>query len=230
MPVGITPAHPSGYNPQMLSQYHIEIMLASLGERFSARAMSVITYANINQDRLAGQIGHDEFHFDNNAFEKTYDYIEEQRALVVSSLKSGDANAAWKAFGRFLHSAQDFYAHSNYITLWVSRFDPSSSSGQATLPPPPEVDAMDPGLINSPDLRSGKVYYPFELLYYPHATRAFALRFLPKDSHAWMNLDSPEQGFKFDYAMHAAIKRTVIEFERTTEGFSEEMCQLFLDR
>jgi len=214
---------PEGYNRQMLTQYHIEIMHASLGERFSPRALSTITYANINQDRIAGQFGHDEFHFDNNAFEKSYAYIEEQRALVVSSLKSGDADPAWKAFGRFLHTAQDFYAHSNYITLWVERFD-----GQ-TIPPPPKVDAMDPSLLNSPKLRSGKVYYPFELLYFPRATRAFALRFLPKDSHAWMNLDTPEQGFKFDYAMHAAIKRTVIEFEKTTEGFSEEICKLFLD-
>ena len=208
----------------MLPQYHIEIMLAALGARFSARAMSVIIQANVNQDRLAGQIGHDEFHFDNNGFEKTYAYIEEQRALVVSSLKAGDAKSAWEAFGRFLHSAQDFYAHSNYITLWVSRF-----KGQ-TLPPPPEVAAMDPSLIDSPDLHSGKVYYPFELLYFPRTTRSFALRFLPKDSHAWMNLDSPEQGLKFDYAMHAASKRTVIEFEKTTEGFSEEMCRLFLDQ
>ncbi|MCK7481641.1 MAG: hypothetical protein M0C28_34065 [Candidatus Moduliflexus flocculans] len=94
--------------------------MRSLGGRFSPRAMSVIIQANVGQDRLAGQVGHDEFHFDNNAFEKTYAYIEEQRALVVSSLKSGDANSAWQAFGRFLHSAQDFYAHSNYITLWVS--------------------------------------------------------------------------------------------------------------
>lgn len=208
----------------MLSQYHIEIMLAALGDRFGASAMSAITYANINQDRLAGQIGHDEFHFDNNAFEKTYAYIEEQRASVVSSLMSGDANDAWQAFGRFLHSAQDFYAHSNYITLWVSRFEGKP------LPPPPEVDAMNPSLMDSPYLRSGKVYYPFELLYYPRATRAFALRHLPRDSHAWMNLDSPEQGFKFNYAMHAAIKRTVIEFDKTTDGFSDEMCRLFLDR
>jgi len=218
----------------MLSQYHIEIMLASLGDRFSARAMSVITYANVNQDRLAGQFGHDEFHFDNNAFEKTYAYIEEQRALVISSLKSGDANAAWEAFGRFLHSAQDFYAHSNYITMWVDRFD-YSPRGDAEregkpLPPPPEVDAMDPDLINSPDLRSGKVYYPFELLYFVKKLRPHVLPYIPKDSHAWMNLDSPEQGFKFDYAMQAAIKRTVIEFEKTTEGFSDEMCRLFLDR
>ena len=215
----------------MLSQYHIEIMLASLGDRFSPRAMSVITYANVNQDRLGGQFGHDEFHFDNNAFEKTYAYIEEQRGMVVSSLTSGVADPAWKAFGRFLHSVQDFYAHSNYITLWINRFNPSTpSAGQTALPPPEKVDPMDPSLIQSPDLRSGKVYYPFELLYFPRATRAFALRHLPNDSHAWMNLDSPEQGFKFDYAMQAAIKRTAIEFEKTTEGFSEEMCRLFLDR
>lgn len=225
----------------MLSQYHIEILLASLGDRFSARAMSVITHANLSQDRLGGLIGHDEFHFDNNAFEKTYAYIEEQRALVTSSLMSGDANSAWEAFGRLLHSVQDFYAHSNYVTLWVEACDPSTrgakqpQSGQAALPPsgrmppPSEIDAMDPGLLNSPDLRSGKVYYLFELLYLVKDLRPYILPYTPRDSHAWMNLDSPEQGFKFDYAMQAAVKRTVIEFEKTTEDYSDEMCRLFLD-
>ncbi|MCK6538794.1 MAG: Het-C domain-containing protein [Anaerolineales bacterium] len=213
----------------MLSQYHIEIMLASLGGRFSPRAMSVITHANINQDRIAGQFGHDEYHFDNNAFDKSYAYIEEQRAFAISSLRSGNADAAWQAFGRLLHTAQDFYAHSNYITLWLSRFDPSTGLGHAAPPPPPEVDPMDPSLIHSPDLRSGKVYYPFELLYFVRQLRPLALRILPRDSHAWMNLDSPAQGFKFDYAIQAAVKRTVIEFEITTQGFSEEMRRLFLD-
>lgn len=208
----------------MLTQYHIEIMFNALGERFSPRALSAITYANIHQDRLQGQIGHDEFHCDNNQFEKTYAYIEEQRALVVSSLQRSDTHSAWSAFGRFLHSAQDFYAHSNYITMWLARFD-----GQ-TPPSSSEVDPVDLTLINSPDLRSGKVYYPFELLYFIRKTRAFSLRFLPHDSHAWMNLDSPEQGFKFDYAMQAAIKRTVIEYDKTTTDFSEQMCQLFLDK
>jgi hypothetical protein len=220
----------------MLPQYHIEILLASLGGRFSARAMSVIIQANVDQDRLSAQLGHDEFHFDNNAFEKSYAYIEEQRARVVSSLTLGDADSAWKAFGRFLHSAQDFYSHSNYITLWLDRFN-YSPRGEAewngqTLPPPHaphEVDPMDPSLIQSPDLRSGKVYLPFDALYFFRKTRALSLRLLPRDSHAWMNLDTPGQGFKFNYAMQAAIKRTVIEFEKTTTGFSEEMCRLFLD-
>jgi len=217
----------------MLTQFHIEIMLASLGGRFSARAMSVIIQANVDQDRIAGQIGHDEFHFDNNAFEKTYAYIEEQRALVISSLKSGNAYSAWQAFGRFLHSAQDFYAHSNYITLWVDRFDYSprgeAEQDEQPLPSPPEIDPMDPSLIARPDLRSGKVYFPLDWLYFIKRLRPIILRLIPRDSHAWMNLDYPRQGFKFDYAMQAAIKRTVIEFEKTTEGFSEEMCRLFLD-
>jgi hypothetical protein len=208
----------------MLTQYHIEIMLNSLGDRFSPRAMSAITYANIHQDRLSGQFGHDEFHFDNNAFEKTYAYIEEQRALTISSLQKNEALSAWAAFGRMTHTQQDFYAHSNYITLWLDRF-----AGQ-TPPPSSEVDPVDLTLIQHPNLRSGKVYYPFELLYFIRKTRAFSLRWLPKDSHAWMNLDTPEQGFKFDYAMQAAIKRTVIEFEKTTAGFSQEMCKLFLDK
>lgn len=208
----------------MLTQYHIEILHASLGNRFSPRALAAITYANIHQDRLAGQIGHDEFHCDNNAFDKAYAYMEEQRALAVSSLHRNDTLTAWCAFGRMLHTAQDFYAHSNYVTLWVARFD-----GQA-LPPPPEIDPVDPALLNSPDLHSGKVYYPFELLYFVPRFRAFSLRFLPHDSHAWMNLDSPEQGFKFDYAMQAAIQKTVIEYDKTTFGFSDGMCQLFLDR
>jgi hypothetical protein len=207
----------------MLSQYHIEIMLTSLGGRFSPRAMSVITHANINQDRLSGQFGHDEYHFDNNAFEKSYAYIEENRALTRSSLQRNDARPAWAAFGRMLHTAQDFYAHSNYITLWAAQFD-----GNA-LPPPPEVDPLHPSLLASPDLRSGKVYYPFELLYFIKKLRPYVLPFIPRDSHAWMNLDSPEQGFRFDYAMQAAIKRTIIEFEKTTFDFSDEMCRLFLD-
>jgi hypothetical protein len=166
---------------------------------------------------------HDEFHCDIYAFEKTYAYFEQQRRIVISSLTTGDADSAWKAFGRFLHSVHDFYANCNYITLWVNRFN-----GQA-LPPSPEIDAMDPNIINSPDLRSGKVYLPVEALYIFEKLRPFVLRILPHDSHAWMNLDSPEQGFKFDYAMQAAVKRTVIEFEKTTEGFSDEVSQLFFD-
>ena len=225
---------PYGYNLQMLTQYHIEIMLDALGARFSPRAISAVANANIYQDRISGQFGHDEFHFDNNAFEKSYAYIEEQRALTITAMQKSDVRAAHAAFGRMTHTLQDFYAHSNYITLWLARYDNNPQSGversEQTIPTPPKVDPLDPDVLHSPNLRSGKTYYPFEFLSSVRGTRRFSLRILPKDSHAWMNLDSPEQGFKFDYAMQAAIKRTVIEFEKTTEKFTDVMCRLFCEK
>ena len=208
----------------MLTKYHIEILSDALADCFSSRALAAISKANVNQDRLSGLFGHDEFHFDNNAFEKSYAYIEEQRALIVSSLETNQAASAWAAFGRLTHTAHDFYAHSNYITLWLSRLN-----GKTSLAPS-EVDPVDLTLLNSSDLRSAKLYYPLDLLYFIPPFRSFVLSRIPRDSHAWMNLDSPEQGFKFDYAMQAAIKRTKIEFDKTTLDFSEEMCRLFLDR
>ncbi len=205
----------------MLTEYHIEIMFEALGDHLGARAVGEMTNANIHQDRFAGQFGHDEFHFDNNAFEKTYRYIEQQRALTIESLQKKDAKSAWAAFGRMTHTVQDFYAHSNYVTLWLNRFD-----GQ-TPPPPSEIDPLHPDLIHSPDLRSGKTYPPLEYLYFVKSLRRYVLPLIPRDSHAWMNLDSPEQGFKFEYAMQAAIKRTRIEYEKTMSGLSRELIALF---
>jgi hypothetical protein len=208
----------------MLTRYHNAILSDALADCFSPRALTAIFKANVNQDRLSGQFGHDEFHFDNNAFEKSYAYIEEQRALIVSSLKTNNATSAWSAFGRLTHSAQDFYAHSNYITLWLARFNGGTPSA------PTEIDPVDLTLLNSPDLRSSRVYYPLDALYFIPPLRPYVLSRIPRDSHAWMNLDSPEQGFKFDFAMQAATKRTKIEFDKTTLDFSDEMCMLFLGK
>ena len=118
----------------MLKPFHVEMMQLALGDKFSARALEKIIAANLYQDRLRGQIGHDEYHFDNNAFEKSYAYIEEQRALTISSLMANDVSSAWSAFGRLTHTAQDFYAHSNYIDLWLAR------QPEGAHPTPPEVD------------------------------------------------------------------------------------------
>lgn len=208
----------------MLTKYHHQILSNALSESFSPRALSAIATANNYQDRLSGQFGHDEYHVDNNSFKQANDYIEEQRAQTISSLSANDAKAAWAAFGRLTHTAHDFYAHSNYIDLWLARFNGNQP------PAPAEIDPVDGALLNDPDLHSGKVYYPLELFYYVRPLRQFVLSRLPRDSHAWMNLDSPEQGYKFDYAMQAAIKRTKIEFDKTTLGFSEKMCRLFLDK
>ena len=209
------------YNRTMLPTFHVEILHLALDEMFSPRALRSIIKANLHQDRPRGQIGHDEYHFDNNAFDKSHAYVEEQRAQVVSSLMAKDVSGAWSAFGRLTHTAQDFYAHSNYIDLWRSR-----QSGQLN---PTDVEPMDLNLIKSPALRSGKVY-PLEVLTLMPFLRPLVLQFLPRASHGWMNLDSPKRGPNFQYAFQAAIKRTRIEFERTTKDLPNDLFALFVDQ
>ena len=205
----------------MLIQYHKSITCKALNEHFNPRALEVIVAANLKQDNLRGQIGHDEYHFDNNAFKQSYAFIEKQRKLAITSLQENDASSAWAAFGRLTHTVQDFYAHTNYVDLWLACFE-----GQ-TPPPPSQIAPFIEELIHSPDLRSGKLYYPFEALSYVEWLKPLVIQLLPKDSHAWMNLDSPESGEKFEYAFEAAIKRTVWDFEKTTTYFSASQAALF---
>jgi len=206
----------------MLTRYHASITRKALSAHFSPRALEAIVAANLGQDDwLTGQIGHDEYHFDNNAFEKSYAFIEEQRALTVSSLQDGDVPAAWSAFGRLTHTTQDFYAHTNYVDLWLARFT------DKTLSSPLEIAPLMDELVNSPDLRSGKLYYPLEAFSFIPSLKRFVMPLLPKDSHAWMNLDSPERGKRFEYAIEAALKRTRYEFDQTVAGLSSGQVALF---
>lgn len=207
----------------MLKHIHIEITRSALAGRFSERALEAIISANLKQDRLLGLLGHDEYHFDSNAFAQSYAYLEEQQALTVSSLEANDLPSAWSAFGRLMHTVQDFYAHSNYIDLWLS------CQPDGALPTPSEVDPLDEDLIHTGALRSGRIYLPLDALYFVRPLRRLILRILPRDSHAWMNLDSPEQGPNFLYAFQAAIKRTRLEFNKTASALPQNLLSLFVN-
>lgn len=207
----------------MLPKIHIEMLHRALADQFSVRALEKIVAANLYQDRPRGQFGHDEYHVDNNAFEKSYAYMEEQRALTVSSLMADDVFSAWSAFGRLTHTAQDFYSHSNYVDLWLAR------QPQGTSPTPREIDPVDLNVIQSEALRSGKIYLLDVFTFIPFL-KPLVMPLLPRDAHGWMNLDSPARGAKFPYAFHAAVKRTRIEFEQTTKDVPDEVCHLFLDK
>ena len=143
--------------------------------------------------------------------------------LILGSLQMKDVSSAWSAFGRLTHTAQDFYAHSNYVDLWLA------CQPDGALPTPSEIDPVDPDLIDTRALRSGRIYMPLELLGMLPGLRSFALRFLPRDSHAWMNLDSPERGPNFNYAFQAGLKRTRLEFQKTRAALSQDLLSLFLD-
>ena len=208
----------------MLIPIHAQITRQALGASFSPRNLEAIIAANSGQDALLGQFGHNEYHFDNNSFAKSRAYLDEQRALTLSALRSGESTSALSAFGRLTHAAQDFYAHTNYVSLWLAR--------QTDSPPPPalEIDPVAADLLASPELRSGKLYYPQEALYFIPPLRGLALSILPRDSHAHMNLDSAERGPLFEYAFQAALKRTRLESEQIVITILPEQRKLFFGR
>lgn len=212
---------PCGYNFEMLIPIHEEMTREALEPHFSPGALEIIIAANLKQDSWSGLIGHDEFHYDND-IEKGDRYVIEQRGYVIATLLSPGILGAWIAFGRLLHAVQDFYSHTNYVTLWLDQFNGSA------LPPPAEIDAVQKNLLKSPNLCAGKINL-LDGLYFIRPLRPLALALLPKTSHAHMNLDSPEQGPKFEYARAAAVKRTVHELELLQKLLTPEMFARFTD-
>jgi len=200
----------------MKSQYHQSITLAALEGRISPAALQIILEANLRQDVLSGQIGHPEYHFDSNAFKAGNAYMEKQRNMIVESVQSENPPVkAWQAFGRLTHAAQDFYAHSNYVVLWAEKYK------DRALPDPEAIDPLDTSIMTHPDLRSGKIYNPFELLTMIPWLEKMIKPLLPRDSHAWLTMDTPERTPLFPWVMAAARLRTQLEFTLIIERLAQ---------
>jgi hypothetical protein len=218
-----TQIHENKEPTSMLRPVHARITRRALGDKFSPRALAVILNSNVRLDALHNQFGHDEFHFDNNAFEASRAYIEAQRALILPALGCGDAHAAWEAFGRLTHTAQDFYAHSNYVDLWLA------CQPNGMVPAATEIDPLDDSLVENPSLRSGKMYFPLGFLSFVPGLKRWVVPRMPRDSHAWMNLDSEARGPMFEYAFHAAVKRTRFELEILAKALTNELYRAFTE-
>jgi hypothetical protein len=196
----------------MYFNYHRLITKEALAEQFAPNALAVIIKANMRKDDVISNIRNPEHHFTENRIEAALGYIELQRERVVSTLQNEtDVGPAWQAFGRLLHTAQDFYAHSNYVSLWVEQFE-----GQ--MPPPGEIEALDPVLLDSARLHTARTYRPLGTLGNLPGVGRWLFPFLPDDAHAKMNLDSVSKGPLFVYAFAAAVKRTRYEFSAVREA------------
>ena len=205
----------------MLKPVHAEITRRALDGRFSAPALAAILKANLGVDSLFNLIGHIEYHFDDNAFERSRAHLAAQHALVRPALERGDPRAAWQAFGRLTHTAQDFYAHSNYVDLWLA------CQPDGLVPAASEIDPVDDSLIENPSLRSGKMYFPLGLLSFVPGLKKLIVPRMPRDSHAWMNLDSAARGPLFEYAFHAAVKRTRLELQQVEAALPAQLRGVF---
>jgi hypothetical protein len=200
-------------------QFHRSITTRALSAHFSSDALETVIHANLGQDFLLYQFGHDYFHYDSNTFAAGDAYIAELSRSVVDALQRGEAVAARESFGKLTHAVQDFYAHSNYVALWRDDYP------EAVLD---DIDPLLASLLRDTRLHSGRIYYPLEVFAFIPPLKRYVLPLLPRDSHAWMNIDDPSRP-NFDYAYSAAVKRTVIEFERICPQLSQEQICLWTD-
>ena len=212
----------------MNDEYHTRITFKALGQHFSPRALGTILAASLKQDEWRGQIGHPEFHFDDSAFEQGRKYLDLQRALIWRVLSSQQPalhlDQAWIAFGRLVHAAQDFYAHSNYVRLWIGK------AGDGPWPAPEDIEPLDPSILNHSGLRSGRGTLLEMATFVLPWLKPVALPLLPPDSHAHMNLDNPTRGPLFPYAVEAACKRTEYELGQVSSRLTPAALAAFTDQ
>jgi hypothetical protein len=198
----------------MDSRYHIELLTETVGSYFSAQGLQQIIAANLGQDELRYQLGaYPHYHFDSNQIARGLAYVDEEHALIGSLARSEGSGAAQRAaFGRLTHAVHDFYAHSNYVDLWLEANGGLATGGAEA------INGLDLALLQHPQLQTGSFLIWFDTLYYIPGFRALLRRlYLRPGSHEAMNLDSPAQGPKFAYAMVAAKQRTLHEYQRAIQ-------------
>jgi hypothetical protein len=194
----------------MKTPYHIEITTEALSSYLSEKALHNVIQANISQDLVSGQIGHPEYHFDDSQIDLATAYIESLRQDALDQIKlKHDPESAWISFGKLTHAAQDFYAHTTYIRLWSERF------GYDHDHLPDDHDILLPEILKDPHLISGRFYTPWEMITFLPRIGPLIGRLFPKDSHAYLNNDSPAASPYFKQVFHAAVLRTVYEYNLT---------------
>lgn len=202
----------------MLSQYHAAMLTETLAKQFTPVALREIIHANVWQDSPFTLIDHPYIHADESRFAEAQAYIEEQHVLLA---KATDPRAMRAAFGRLTHGAQDFYAHSNYVTLWLE------THRQPNLKPQ-DIDSADPEILAHPHLRSGNFYWWRDVIFYIPIFKNFAKKYLVfANSHEELHLDDPSRGYKFFFAIEAAKQRTLAEYRRVTQTLTSTQLALF---
>lgn len=201
----------------MNAEVHRRITAQALEKQVSPDVLKAIISANLGQDAIHYQIGHEHFHYDNSAFQAGDDYLDQMRRAVIDALDRGQPIPARQAFGRLTHAAQDFYSHSNYTTLWRERHPDAA---------PDQIPPLFAEALTDSRLHSGRLYYPLELLSFIPALQPMVLPWLPRDSHAWMHKDDPSR-LDFDFAYAAAVKRTALEFQTITQSLPAAQVTMF---
>lgn len=197
--------------------FHAEIMRAAVGEFFDATAMEQILAGNFSQDSFRNLLGdRPQLHFDDDKIAEALAYVEDLRTRIIAlAVETTDtAGAAQRhVFGQLCHTVQDFYAHSNYVDLWLA------ANGGLSATAPESIPALDEEILQHPDLHTGSFVMWRDIIFYIPLLKYLARKiYIPPQSHEAMHLDNPSRGEKFPYARAAAVQRTRWEYHRTVES------------
>jgi hypothetical protein len=118
-----------------------------------------------------------------------------------------------------LHTVQDFYAHTNYVALWVAE---SCIVKENEVKENSVVDGLDPHILSHPNLQIAQWISWREPFYYvPLLGRLLRRLWLPASSHEAIHLDSPSRGDYFHLAMAMARQRTLAEYAKAVAAIRE---------
>ncbi|UIE38402.1 Het-C domain-containing protein [Leptodesmis sichuanensis] len=122
--------------PEFSLDYHAAITSKAISGVLSNEQITFVVRANMSQDIRQFE---SYVHFDNCAFAEGAKHIRDEWAKIEAEIDrlSDDALVA---FGRLLHTTQDFYAHSNWIELHLD---------QAPIPLWDfQIDTLPPGIVS----------------------------------------------------------------------------------
>lgn len=209
----------------MDGKYHVSMTTEAIGVHFSSSALKEIIKANLSQDALYNLAGLKPYlHYDASLFDEANAYVESERTIVLTAK---NPTFQRQAFGRMLHTVQDFYAHSTYVRLWLAQ------NGGAEKAQVQEIEPMVSDILMHPDLMSGDFRLAFDIFYHiPLVKKLARWIYIRPRSHEELNLDGPRCGAAFGFAEAAAVKRTRLEYEdlmgRLRETRGEDAVQRFL--
>lgn len=103
--------------PEFSLDYHAEITSKAASGVLSNEQITFVVRANMSQDIRQFE---SYVHFDNCAFLEGANHIRDEWKKIEAE-DDRLSQEALMAFGRLLHTAQDFYAHSNWIELYLER-------------------------------------------------------------------------------------------------------------
>lgn len=170
------------------SATHVRITETVLAELpFDADSAALVVLGNRMVDRqdAKGEFSVPEAHFDNETFSKGSRRLREKIAAVMDALDRGDRELALESLGRGLHTAQDFFAHSNFI------------ENNAVDAPVDLLDLKDPAA----DLVCEKEGFKGGLTsgYFPESPSA------AKCTHSELAKDGPDAGRRYELAVEKAV-------------------------